>query len=475
MNRFIGREEELSLLDRIYAEENTKTCMVYGRRRIGKTSLIEQFTSGKRNLTIQFDIGTEEVNVGVLAQSIRDFIHEDVEIDNLRQAMNLMKKICEEEKTILVFDELPYLTSVSKSAASEIQHLTDWVVRNTDSMVIICGSSISLMQNEVRDPKKPLYGRFAFTIHLMPFTLEETRAFHPSVDDLSLLDTYLILGGVTAYHSMVGNLSFDKMMDRYVLNKYGFLQNDVLYGISVETHNKVTETSAILKSISSGYDTYGTIMNNTGIGDYELQNCLERMMTVGLIRKTDSMIKPKKSKLYVISDPLVSFYYNVIDRNPRILDRQGRSYKDFDQMISTQLGKSFEEYCRNLINSNYPCTDVGRWWGSVPVKVGGKIARENGKVLTEDVDIDVVATIHKGNNRIDLFGECKHSKNPMSMDALGTLVERVESLGNRFNARYALFSTSGFTKELSDYAKANGILLFSLEELTGKAELPSLD
>ena len=109
MNGFIGRREELATLDRIYREENHKTCMVYGRRRIGKTRLLREFTKDKRSIYIDFVKGTELRNVNRIA----DILYKEYgiidEIPDLYHAMRAIEGLCSEQKTVVVFDELPYL------------------------------------------------------------------------------------------------------------------------------------------------------------------------------------------------------------------------------------------------------------------------------------------------------------------------------------------------------------------------------
>jgi len=144
-------------------------------------------------------------------------------------------------------------------------------------------------------------------------------------------------------------------------------------------------------------------------------------------------------------------------------------------IISTYLDKSFERYCRDLVKRSHICTDVGRWWGTVPVMSDGiKVTDSEGKVVTEDADIDVVAVIHRGNDRIDLFGECKFMASPAGMVALNKLMERVTSLNGHFNHRYAIFSISGLTEELEEYASENNILLFGPDVLTYSAPVPEI-
>ncbi|MBE6527964.1 MAG: hypothetical protein E7Z64_02160 [Thermoplasmata archaeon] len=475
MQRFIGRSKELALLTRIYEEESNKTCMIFGRRRIGKTTLIERFISDKPHINIELDDATYKINLDIINNSISEFTSSQISTNSMRESMEIIKELCKKNRMVIVFDELPYLTSNYSAGASEIQHLTDWVVRNTESMIIISGSSVSLLLEEVMNSGKPLYKRFMFTINLGPIEPEEAREFQPDVSDDDFIRTYLTLGGVTAYHSLTGNRCYKDIMNGYILNRFGFIQNDIQFGINREMGNAGRDSVSIFKSIVLGDNTYNEMKNRTGLPDVSLQQQLERMIVSGFIEKRDSLISSKKSKVYRISDPMTSFYYSVIDRNKEMMGSED-PYDDLKQVISSWLGPRFEDYCRDFVRRNYPCSEVGSWWGKAPIiKNGKKVKDENGKTITESVDIDIVATVRKGNDRMNLFGECKFTRTPMDFSALNTLQIRVRSLKGSYNTRFALFSLSGFTDDLREYATDNNIALFDLDILLGKKEIPRIE
>ena len=142
---FIGRESELRLLERIYAEERVKTCMVYGRRRVGKTSLILKFIEGKRSLFVDLVRGSEIRNVRRIADKLEESFGTISNAQGLRSVLESIKGVCADEQTVIVFDELPYLIHNNPYAASELQHFADWIRNETDSMLIVCGSSVKMM------------------------------------------------------------------------------------------------------------------------------------------------------------------------------------------------------------------------------------------------------------------------------------------------------------------------------------------
>ena len=479
MRRFVGRGRELEALERIFDAGNVKACMVYGRRRIGKTMMLRRFVEDKPHIYVEFDRGsTEKGCVMVLEDAISKHLGEDVRFNDVRHAMNAIGDICAATKTVVVFDELPYFTKSFPEASSELQHLVDRIIRETESMAIVCGSSISLMLEEASDSGSPLYGRFLFQMRLGPLTLEETRGFHPSMTDMDLLKTYLVLGGIAAYHDCVGDTDFRGAVEGSLLNRYGFIRNDVRNWISEEMGPRRNDAMALLSAISSGCGSYKDIKNRTGLTEYALNDCLAKMTSMGLTERRDSVIKSKKSKIYCISDLPAAFYYAVVERNAAILDSSSsEGYESMKSIIATHIGKAFEGFCREFVKTSYACVETGTWWGEVPFRdaEGNVIREEDGKALTEHVDIDVVAMIRKGNDRITLFGECKFTNAPTGTDVADALMDRAKTASPDANARYALFSPSGFTEGLRQFAEQDGrMMLFGLDVLSGRKDPPAI-
>lgn len=473
MEAFIGREHELSQLERIYERENVKTCMVYGRRRIGKTTLLRRFCQGKRSLMVQFVRSSLKMNMDILADAVSGIAGARPDAADLRQALESVEALCRSEKTVVVFDEIPYLLE-DEASKTVMQRFVDSVSASTDSMVVICGSSISFMIEEVLREKRPLYGRFAFRIEVDPMPISETRMFHPSMGDADLLRTYLTLGGVPAYHALVGDVDYREVIDRYLMGSSSVMAADVPYDISEELGNMSDDGFAVLSSISAGYSTYKQIAGRTGLSDNRLSNCLGRLQALHVIEKTESVPVPRKSNTYAVTDRLASFYFSMLRYSS--LAEGGSFYDSASPMISAHLGKELEPFCRDLVRRSYPCTSVGTWRGAVPVRGddGKVVIGPDGKPETEDADIDAVAILREGQDTAVLYGECKFTGKRMGFAALNTLIERIDGLKDGRNRRIALFSVSGFEEGLEEYAESNGIALFGAEELTGKAPLPEI-
>ena len=462
METFFGRKEELELLDRIYSEEKLKSCAIYGRRRIGKTSLLKKFCSNKKSIYIQFAQAPFITNLDIIDEEIKK-IDKTIENKGIVSAFNNIIKIAKKEKIVVVLDELPYILEAESSASSIIQHFVDTILRETESMVVVCGSSISMMKNEIYNSKKPLYGRFAFKIMLKSFKIDEIRDFHPSASDEDLIKLYLTFGGLTAYHNIVGDTNYKDAINRHVLSKYGFVSSDLINGLFNEIRTRHEETIILLNLISDGYNTYNQLKDLSNLNEKIMMECLNNLINLEIVSKMDSMIESKKSKKYVIVDPITAFYFGIAHKYSGIESED--PFSVLKPKIDTFLGKSFEIFCRNFVKDNYPCEEIGLWWGK------HLFLNDDGETTIEETDIDLVAKIVSDKNKIMLFGECKFSKNPCGISVLKKLESRTLNFNKKFNNRLALFSISGFTDEVYEIAVVKNILLFDLDLLLKKKKL----
>ncbi len=218
MGTFVGRESELSFLESIWNGHGPRTCMVIGRRGIGKTELLRRFSEGKRTVFVSCVIGSIPDNIHAITGAMKalDGLERQVP-GSLMSSLNCLLEICRGSKTLVVIDELPYLISSGREASSVVQHFVDSVNGETESMVVVCGSSIDTMMRETASYRQPLYGRFLNRIVMKPLTLRECSAFHPDMADLEQLKLYLTVGGIPAYHSDPEASTFREYMEKHFL------------------------------------------------------------------------------------------------------------------------------------------------------------------------------------------------------------------------------------------------------------------
>ena len=159
---FIGRDKELNALDKMYKSEKFEFVVIYGRRRVGKTALINQFIGAKKSIYFMGVESNEKQNLENLSKSIIEFssgIQAETSFAAFQAALEYVFKLAEHERIILTIDEYPYVERSSKSLASTLQLLIDKYKDTSKLMLILCGSSMSYMEDHVLAYKAPLYGR----------------------------------------------------------------------------------------------------------------------------------------------------------------------------------------------------------------------------------------------------------------------------------------------------------------------------
>ena len=204
--QFIGREKELEHMEKLYNKPGFQMIVIYGRRRIGKSTLIKKFIEGKRAVyytAIKNSIRHNLNNLGneVISSLVPDF--SGMNFSNLEDLFFFMGKQCQDERIVIVLDEFPYFAEADKSFTSVLQSYIDNHFNHGKMYLILCGSSISFMENEVLSEKSPLFGRRTSQLHLKPFHYLDAAKFVPNYSESEKALCFGITGGVAAsrpYH-----------------------------------------------------------------------------------------------------------------------------------------------------------------------------------------------------------------------------------------------------------------------------------
>ena len=454
---FIGREKELSELEQAYSKGGC-AVMVYGRRRIGKTSLLERFCEGKRNLFLRCLKDSDSSNLEYISASVSAFGGETAVLSSFMDMVKALESIVASGKTVIVIDEFPYIAS--SLVSSLLQHFIDGPLKRSDSMLILCGSYISVMKKEYEDSGRPLFGRFRRIIHLGPLSFGETRGFHPNMSEYDALRLYLTIGGVPRYHAELDSPTFDQCIrENYIVNDW--MTEEPEHLIESELPNPKRALS-ILSAIGNGSTSLKEIAQKVAVDETLCSKCIRLLIEMGIVSKIVPTFDAPKRPVYTISDGLFAFQYCVLQKNAGLLSpgHADEFYRMLKPRIDTFLGKRFEQYCSGFIMDRFMTLEIGTWW------------MDRGDLHSE---IDVTARVSLDNIRYDLFCECKFRKEPMGFASLEALRMRSDRFLDRTNARFVLFSISGFDGRLSEYASNDPtVLLVGPEELFGHKEIPSL-
>lgn len=459
---FIGRERELRTLNNLYQSDKFEFVVLYGRRRVGKTALINAFIDNKKNIYFMGVESNAKQNLENFSNSIFEYqtgIQADTSFSSFQAALEFVFRLAEKERIILALDEYPYVARASKSLASTLQMLIDKYKDTSKLMLILCGSSMSYMEDHVLAYKAPLYGRRTAQMKLLPFTFEETCRYlsNMSGEDLALM--YGVVGGTPQYLLQVNDKqSVAENIKNIYLNPTSFLFEEPGNLLKQEVREPATYT-AIIAAIAAGASRMSEISGKVGEDSSVCSLYIKNLISLGIVRKeTPYGEKASRKTVYSIEDNMFRFWYRFVLENNSIIARGADelAYKRIEPHLSDYMGKVFEDICSQylwklLLSGQCPVefTSLGRWWGNNPM-------------TRSQTEIDIMGEQDKNTA---LFGECKWTNEKVDLGVLETLVQRSKLFPYQRVHLY-LFSKSGFTKGCMDKAEELGnVTLVTYEDI----------
>ena len=461
---FIGRDKELNALDKLYKSDKFEFVVIYGRRRVGKTALINQFIGDKKSIYFMGVESNEKQNLENLSKSIIEFssgIQAENSFASFQAALEYVFKLAENERIILTIDEYPYVARSSKSLASTLQFLIDKYKDTSKLMLILCGSSMSYMEDHVLAYKAPLYGRRTAQMKILPFDFEESCRYFNNLSDEDKALIYGIVGGTPQYFlQMSDKLSVEENIKNTYLNPMSFLYEEPVNLLKQEVREPAIYT-AIITAIANGHSRMSEISTKVGEDTNVCSNYLKNLINLGIVQKeTPYGEKASKKSIYSIEDNMFYFWYRFVLDNNSVIARGAVDmvYKRIEPQLSNYMGRVFEEICmqylwKQLLEGNVPIefVSLGRWWGNDPIK-------------KSQAEIDIMG---EQDNDAALFAECKWRNEKVDLDILETLIER-SKLFHYTKLHYYLFSKTGFTKGCMEKAEKMGnVTLVSYADIIG--------
>ncbi len=458
--KFINREKELRFLEERYLSKKSEFIIIYGKRRVGKTELIKQFIkkkpaiyflADKRNLLEQLkELGK------VIGGHFKDTILERRGFNNFLEVFEYLKEKVK-NRLIFVIDEYPYLVEVDKSVTSIFQKGWDEYLKNTKIFLILCGSSVAMMEEETLIYKSPLYGRRTGQILLKPLSFYESWKFFPKTSFDKFLEIFTITGGIPCYLLQFNpTLSLEENVKLKIFPKTEFLHNEVEF-ILKEELREPKNYLAILKAISWGRKRFSEVINETSLEKNILTKYLDVLKNLQLVEKEVPVTEknPTKSRkgLYEICDNFFRFWFQYIypyksdleiERFDEVLRKLKENFKILEAMTYEKVSC---EILWRLRDEIFPFERIGKWW-------------------EKEKEIDIVGLNQKTKEVI--FGEVKWSDKPVDVDVYKKLRKKSEFVDwMRKNRKeyYILFSKSGFTKSMMRLAKEDGVFLVYKDKL----------
>ncbi|MGN0182108.1 MAG: ATP-binding protein [Candidatus Ornithomonoglobus sp.] len=449
---FIGRERELSALDRLYRSSKFEFAVIYGRRRVGKTALINKFIDDKNAIYFMGVESNAKQNLENLSKSIMEYVS-GTEVDSIfssfQSALEYVFRLAEKERIILAIDEYPYVARSSKSLASTLQLLIDRYKDKTNLMLILCGSSMSYMEDNVLAYKAPLYGRRTSQMKLLPFNFEETCRYFKNFSNEDKALVYGIVGGTPQYFLQIDDkLNIEENIKNTFLNPVSFLYEEPINLLKQEVREPAIYT-AVIAAIATGASRMSEISGKVGEDTNICAMYLKNLINLGIVQKeTPYGEKASRKSVYSIEDNMFRFWYRFVFENNSIIARGAvdLAYKRIEPQLSDYMGKIFEEICKQylwkqLILGDCPVEfmSLGRWWGNNP-----KEKRQ------EKIDI-----MGEQDKTTALFAECKWTNERVNLGVLETLIKRSELFGYK-KKHFYLFAKTGFTRGCVDKAAEMG-------------------
>ena len=421
---FLAREGELRALETMYERDGFQMAVVYGRRRIGKTSLLNEFIKGKAALYLP----AEEVNDSLNLKKFSGLFGEKLGLSSFPTYENwndFFRALCESfqnQRIVIVIDEYPYAAFANKSLNSILQHMIDYNFKNTNIFLILCGSSVSFMENHVLGEKSPLFGRRTGQLKIGPLDYYDASKFYPNAPAEDKIKYYAAIGGTPYYLSLINQkLSFEKNIRTLYFDIGGYLFNEGTF-LTKQEFREPANYNAVLQAIAAGHVTLNEIIQFTKqesnvVSKYLLTlqelNIVERLIPFGA-----NLLKGKTSR-YKISENFLSFWYRYVFSVRAEIERgNGELYFEIAMdNLSNFTGAIYEEICRQYLRRlntkrqlPFAAKSFGCWWGKD--KTGA----------SQEIDIVVQAV----DGRALILGECKWRNTLNENQTEHTLTERAK-------------------------------------------------
>ncbi len=467
---FVAREEELSVLQNMYSKNTFQMAVVYGRRRIGKTALLEKLSTGKKTLFFTAREQSSKTNLRDFSQKIAEVFNLPSQISSFSTWADAFSFVATNAQTLnepllFVFDEFPYAAATEPALPSVLQVAIDHEFLKTNMLMVLCGSNEGFMESNVLGRKSPLYGRRNAQIRLMPFDCFDAAKMLNCASPEDVVRYYATFGGTPYYLAQIdAALSCKENVERLMFSKFGLLYEEPLMFLRQELREPALYNS-ILDAVAAGKTKPKHIAEAAGMATTSVAKYLKTLETLGIIERIvpfgENEQKSRKC-IYKIKDPFFAFWYRFVAPNIGAIEAGSstqivNSILD-EQKLATYEGTQFEKICEQwLIRLNkqgklgFIATKFGKWWGSNPQ-------------THEEVDIDIIAA-NKQNGNI-AFCECKYRNSFNETQTIDTLKQRSALVKGYQKPNYLLFSKKPLSHTtLEKYKGDENVSFYSLNDM----------
>jgi len=467
---FINRKAELEQLSRLYNSDHAELYVLYGRRRVGKTELLRAFCADKPHIFFIATLSSDTEQLATISQQIYGFSHTEIPagftFPSWEAAFRALADIPIQPRPIIILDEFTYLISGNKTIPSILQKVWDEKLKNTNLMLVLCGSYIGMMETEVLGYQAPLYGRRTASSLLRSLDLPSSSLFFPDYSSEEQFFAWAILGGMPYYlRTFSDREDILTNIRQHILDaQTGALFNEPRL-LLMEELREPRNYFSILRAIAQGRTRLNEITLASGVREVtSVARYLDILQQMHLITRrvpaTESQPEKSKKGIYQIDDHFLRFWFRYVQPNQSGLDLglsdailKQRVQPDLDHFVSTAFEEAAQEFVARLAQAGgltFLPERIGGWWD-------------------REAEIDVLAISQS--EKAALVGECKWSKNPVGTNILVDLKRKAQVLNRGHGIQrieYAIFARSGFTPALEELATVEGIGLYKVDSLVGE-------
>lgn len=480
---FVGRETELKFLNERYMEKSGQLIVLYGRRRVGKTETLREFCRDKPHVFFSCTQTTDRVQLrNFSVRMLKEGIPAGKYISEFEDWEKALRAVLDlpygEKKKLLVIDEFPYMCRGNRSIPSVLQNLWDSELRDSNVMIILCGSAMSFIEKELLAEKNPLYGRATGIYKMKEMGFYDAVKFFPHYSARDKVLAYAVLGGIPHYLKQWSpELSIGENIKRNILTKGCVLYSEVEFLL----HQELRETSiynSIIEAVALGSTRLNDISQKSLVEDTSKTSVyLKNLIELGIVDRefsVDAKLKEHANSnrgIYRLTDNFFRFWYAFGFGNYSQLE-DGDADGVYEYVIKPALHEfasyAFEDVCREFVRGmqkknqlSFRYAKMGRWMGKTTVRDENAV---NGLRIAE-TEIDILCIDRNAEEY--LVGECKFKGAPFSYSEYLNTMAKLTPLKKKAEFHYALFSESGFDKRIIDSAEENKTALYTLEDIVG--------
>ena len=459
----IGRSEELKHLESLYSGKAFEYLVMYGRRRVGKTTLLQEFAKDKDAVFYSAQIKNDPLNLADFSKTVQ--LHFDKmfisPFKSWQDAFEYIEKKAV-KRTAVIIDEFPFIADSNPSVKSVLQHVIDHNWKNNGNIfLILCGSSVSFMETEVMGSKSPLHDRQTSCLEILPFDYMESSLFFPNYTNEEKLLAYGILGGVPRYlEAFDDTLTIRQNIADKIIRNGAFLHEEPANLLRAELR-ETNIYNSILSAVANGRNKVSEIADFIHEDLNKVSKYLITLQVMRLIEKRVPCGESSGSRkgIYVLTDNFFKFWFRYEFTNNSYYEMLGadKAAEEIMDDIHNLMGDAFESICTEYLtrlakNGKLPFVpySIGKWWGNNPV------------IKAQD-DVDILMLSRNGKKGI--FVECKFTSKPMPYDEYEDLKTAMSAFGN-VKEKYMIFiSKSGFTDSVAAAAEQDGATLLTIDNL----------